>query len=132
MTTVKEFLARVKDIDGVEGCLMVRADGHLLGHLVKNPEELSSILTISARYARGLMDKAGFSYFRLLSFERAESGGFHIFPVDQYYLGVVQSPEFPLASMTEKVTKLLSLVKTSSSKNTNTNHNMNDGHGTGL
>lgn len=132
MTTVKEFLARVNDIKGVEGCLLVRADGHLLGHLVKNPEKLSSLSAISAKYARGLMDKAGFSYFRLLSFERASGGNFHIFPIDQYYLGVVQSPDFPLTTMVEKVTSLLSLVKTSSSKNSNNHINREDGHGTGL
>lgn len=132
MTTVKDFLVRVNNIKGVEGCLLVRADGHLLGHLVKNPEKLSSLLAISAKYARGLMDKAGFSYFRLLSFERAGGGSFHIFPIDQYYLGVVQSPDFPLSTMTEKVTHLLSFVKTSSSKNTNDHVNKEDGHGTGL
>lgn len=120
MATAKEFLARVNRIEGVDGCFLARDDGKLLGHLIDHPEMFSSLLTISVKYARDVKEKAGFSYCRLVSFERKKGPNFHIFSMDKYFLGIAQSTDIPMDKVTLKVNHLLSLVQTRSTSDRKT------------
>ncbi|MGW8192742.1 MAG: hypothetical protein ACWGOX_00615 [Desulforhopalus sp.] len=115
MATVKEFLTRVKGIDGVDGCLLVGNDGKPLGYLIDTPDKFSPLLTLSTRYAREVMAAAGFTHCRLVSFEREQERNFHIFPMGTYYLGILQTPDAPRDKVIKRVTYLLSLVKTGGS-----------------
>lgn len=118
MGTVNEFLARINSIEGVDGCLLIRGDdGHLLGQAIDNHQLLSSLLFISGKCTRDIMDKAGFTYCSLLSFEREGGYAFHMFGVDKYYLGIVQTPDGPRDEIIKKVNHLLTFVKKSGQKN---------------
>lgn len=132
MGTVKEFLALVKDVDGVDECLLVKEDGQLLGHMIDDPEKFAALLAIGGKYARDIMGRMGFTYCRFLSFERSGGQTFHIFPVDKYYLGIVQSPEFPLDKMIKRVSYLLSLIKTGGSNDMNKTTNREGQNGASL
>ena len=110
MATASEFIARVSAIEGVDGCLLVRDDGHLLAQSIEDAETYSSLLVISGGYARDVMLNAGFSYCRFVSFHRGGNRNFHVFPIDRYLLGVVQSPNCRLSEMMDSITLLVSRV----------------------
>ncbi len=112
MATAKEFLAQVKEIEGVAGCLLVRENGHVIAQMVEDYELLSSLLSISGKHSRSIMEKAGFTYLRGLSFERGNGQNFHLFPVSDLYLGIVQSQDCPTNVMLKRVDQLLCRVKT--------------------
>lgn len=116
MATIKEFLARINKIEGVTGCLLVKNDGHILAHLVDNPIDYSSLITICSKYALTIMETSGFSFFRSLSFAQDKGQGFHLFPLQQYYLGIIQQPDYPAEKVINHVNHLLSHVKAGSSK----------------
>lgn len=117
MASVKEFLARINEIEGVAGCLLVKSDGSLIGQLVEDSDMLSSLLSLSGKYAKDILVKAGFSYCRSLCFNRGTGANFYMFTLNTYYLGVVQTPDSSTEKMTSKVNHLLSLVKNVGSKN---------------
>lgn len=132
MATIKEFLTRVKAIDGVSGCLLVSNDGRLHGHLLDIPDKYSPLMTLSTKYAHEVMHAAGFTHCRFVSFERTKGHNFHIFPMGKYYLGIVQEFDFPRDKMIKKVSHLLSLVKTSSSSDNKNHAGTKDREGSGL
>ena len=112
MATARQFVARVNQVDGVAGCLLVRNDGVLLGQTIDDPEMYSALLVISDNLSRGVMEKTGFSYCRHLSFNRSSKRNFYAFPIDKYLLGVVQQTDAYLPDMLEAVYRLLSRVST--------------------
>lgn len=132
MATVKEFLTRINEIEGVAGCLLVKGDGSLIGQMVKDAEMLSSLLLLSGKYAQNIMLKAGFSYCRSLCFNRETGENFYMFALNTYYLGVVQTPGSSTEKMTAKVNHLLSLVKNVGAKGQKSAVKSQTGNGTSL
>lgn len=118
MASIKDFLTRIKSIDGVAGCLLTKRDGSLLGHIMNDHEKLPPLLVICSNYARDIMEKTGFAHCQSISFNRQSGHNFHMFLFQQYYLGVIQTPDCQLKEMLAKINHLLSLVK-SDSKNSN-------------
>jgi hypothetical protein len=116
MATIKDFLTRIKSIEGVAGCLLIKSDGSLLGHIMNDHEKLPPLLVICSNYARDLMAKTGFAHCQSISFNRQSGHNFHVFLFQQYYLGVVQTQDCPLKDMLAKINHLLSLVKSDGSK----------------
>ena len=119
MATVKDFLTRIKNIEGVAGCLLIKKDGSLLGHIIKEPEKFPPLLIICGNYARDIMEKTGFAHCQSITFNRQSGHNFHIFLFQQYYLGITQTRDCPLKDMLAKVNHLLSLVKGDESKSSN-------------
>jgi hypothetical protein len=113
MATAKEFIAQVEKVDGVAGCLLVREDGLLLGQTIDDPEIYSTLLVISGNRAHGIMESAGFSYCRHLSFNRANKRHFYVFPIDKFLLGVAQRSDCYVPDMLEAVYRLIGRVSTS-------------------
>lgn len=119
MATIKDFLTRIKNIEGVAGCLLMKRDGSLLGHIIKEPEKLSPLLIICSNYARDIMEKTGFAHCQSITFNRQSGHNFHIFLFQQYYLGITQTRNCPLKDMLAKVNHLLGLVKGDDPKSSN-------------
>lgn len=115
MATAKEFIAYVDKVDGVDGCLLVRADGVLLGQTIEDPEIYSTLLVISGGRAAEVMESAGFSYCRHLTFNRADERNFYVFPIDKYLLGIVQHTDCYVPDMLDAVYRLISRVSTNKS-----------------
>jgi hypothetical protein len=111
MATIKDFLTRIKNIEGVAGCLLTKRDGSLLGHIINDHDKLPPLLVICSNYAQDIMVKTGFAHCQSISFNRQSGQNFHIFLFQQYYLGVIQTPDCPLKEMLAKINNLLSLVK---------------------
>ncbi len=123
MATIKDFLTRIKNIEGVAGCLLIKSDGSLLGHTINNHENLPSLMVICSNYARDIMAKTGFAHCRSISFNRQNGHNFHMFLFQQYYLGVIQTQDCPLKDMLTKINHLLNLVKSDDRKVSNPSGN---------
>jgi hypothetical protein len=115
MATAGDFITHVDKVDGVDGCLLVRDDGVLLGQTIDDPEIYSTLLVISGGRATEVMDSAGFSYCRHLSFNRTNKQHFYVFPIDKFLLGVAQRPDCYVPDMLESVYRLIGRVSTSPS-----------------
>lgn len=113
MATAREFIAHVDKVDGVAGCLLVRKDGVLLGQTIDDPEIYSTLLVISGGRASEVMDSAGFSFCRHLSFSRVNKRHFYVFPIDKFLLGVAQRSDCYVPDMLESVYRLIGRVSTS-------------------
>ena len=113
MVTAKEFVARIDEVDGVEGCLLVRDDGSVVAKTIDDAQSYASLLVITGGYAREVMSKAGFSYCRFLTFHRSGKHNLHVFPFDRYFLGVVESPGGSPRDMLDTVSYLVSRVSSS-------------------
>lgn len=114
MATAKEFVTRVGQIDGVSSCVLIREDGEILGHNMEDPDLYTSLMILGGTSARGIMDKVGFSHCRHLSFNRGNKEHFHLFPIETFYLGVIQSPDCYLPDMLQATLRLIGRVTTSS------------------
>ena len=112
MATAKEFIAHVDKVDGVAGCLLVRDDGMLLGQSIDDPEVYSTLLVISGSRALDVMESAGFSYCRHLSFNRSNKQHFYVFPIDRFLLGVAQRTDCYVPDMLDSVYRLIGRVST--------------------
>lgn len=115
MATAKDFIAHVDKVDGVEGCLLLREDGALLGQTIDDPEIYSTLLLISSGGSGEVKKSAGFSYCRHLSFNRENKQHFHVFPIDKYLLGVTQRSDCYVPDMLESVYRLINRVSTGNS-----------------
>lgn len=115
MATAKEFVTRITEVDGVSGCVLVREDGEIFGRSLEDPDLYSSLMILGGTSARSIMDKVGFSYCRYLSFCRDGKENFYLFPIDKFYLGVLQTSECYVPDMLQSVLRLIGRVTTGSS-----------------
>ncbi|PIE58171.1 MAG: hypothetical protein CSA33_04475 [Desulfobulbus propionicus] len=111
MARVNDFLRRINTIEGIKGSMIVKKDGRLVAHRIKNPEKYSSLLVICNNYALSIMKILGSAYCKAFSFTHGNDQGFHVFPIQGYYLGVVRSPEVSAEKISLKINMLLSLVQ---------------------
>ncbi|MDA3904078.1 MAG: roadblock/LC7 domain-containing protein [Desulfuromusa sp.] len=113
MATAKDFVGRINQIDGVAGCLLVKDDGLVLGQTLDDPEEVySTLMQISSGLSENIMSSIGFSYCQYLSFNRVNLQNFYVFPIDKYWLGIVQQENCSVAFMLERVSQLIGRVST--------------------
>jgi len=116
MADAKVFVERVKQTEGVAGCLLLKDDGTLLGRVLDDAETYTSLMLTTAGLAENIMDKVGFSYCRYVSFNRTNNQAFYIFPIDQYLLGIVQKADCSVAGMLDRVYQLIGRVSTDGTK----------------
>jgi hypothetical protein len=114
MATAKEFVARVAEVDGVAGCVLVRDDGEILGGNLDDPDLYTTLMILGGTSACSIMDKVGFSHCAYLSFNRKGKQHFNLFPIGKYYLGVIQSPDCYVPDMLQAVMRLIGRVTTGS------------------
>ncbi|MCF6179575.1 MAG: hypothetical protein L3J63_09345 [Geopsychrobacter sp.] len=112
MATAKEFIARIDEIDGVAGCVLLREDGSILGGSLDDPDLYTPLMVLGGVTAHGIKDKVGFTYCRHLSFNRAGKDHFHLFPIDKFFLGVSQSADCFVPDMLQAVLRLIGRVTT--------------------
>ncbi len=110
MATAKDFVARVDQIDGVAGCLLIKDNGASLGHTLDDVESYTALLLDSHNLSAEVMEKMGFSYCRHLSFQRANNENFYVFPIRNYLLGVLLDADCSELVMVERVAQLINRV----------------------
>lgn len=85
MATAKDFVVRVDQVEGVDGCLLVKKDGRLLGQTLDDYKTYAALMATAAEQAYSLMDKIGFSYCRHLCFNCCDNRHFLFIPDRQLF-----------------------------------------------
>jgi hypothetical protein len=110
MATAKDFVARVDQVDGVTGCLLIKENGVSLGQTLDDVDTYTSLLLDSVKLSNEVMEKTGFSYCRHISFQRSSEESFYIFPIKNYLLGVLLNADCSEPVMLEQVARLINRV----------------------
>lgn len=110
MATAKDFVARISQIDGIAGCLLVKKDGVVLGKTVQAQEPYAALMIEAEQQAVEIMNSIGFIYCRHLCFNRENGCHFYLFPIDNYLLGVIQRIDCDVPEMLDSVYNLVSRV----------------------
>lgn len=103
MASAKEFGERIAAIEGIRSYVVVRKDGFLIAHNVANPEELATTVVINGLGAEAVKNSLGGSYFRYLEFARNNKENLLVFPIEKYFLGIVQEAEAYGPELAEQV-----------------------------
>lgn len=112
MATEQDFIQRIDRIDGVNGCLLLRDDGRLLGQTLTDSEKYVNLLVVAAQLSHDIKEHAGFSCCRYLCFHRADERHFYIFMIDRFLLGVLLDADCQIPNMVAAVLRLISRVST--------------------
>lgn len=86
--SLAEVISHVKRIDGVGGYILLDSKGKIIAHDedMKAPGKLSKMVYSCGRR----LSSVGKKYLKYASFSRAKNRDILIFPVGNYYLGVVK------------------------------------------
>lgn len=93
MSNADRFARRMIQIAGVSQFVLCRHDGNVITHNMQECDDLASVATICGMSAQAIQSIIGFSGFRHLSFSLQGRQNCHIFPIDKYFLGVIQTAE---------------------------------------
>jgi predicted regulator of Ras-like GTPase activity (Roadblock/LC7/MglB family) len=107
MASAKEFGESIAAIEGIRSYLLVRKDGFLISHNVPNPKELATTVVISGLGAEAVKSSLGGSYFRYLEFVRDNKENLLVFPIEKYFLGIVQEAEAFGPELAEQVIRYI-------------------------
>jgi len=107
MSNADRFAQRINQIDGISQFVLCRHDGHVITHNMDDCDDLSSVATICGINAQAIQTTIGFSGFRCLTLSRPGREHCHIFPIDKYFLGVIQSPDASSSALIGEVQNFL-------------------------
>ncbi len=86
MVTLEKF-NQIINIDGVDQYILVDNNNNIITHDIKNPGKLADIVITCGKNSYAI----GKTQFKYLIFSRTCKKNIFIFPVGNYYLGVVKS-----------------------------------------
>jgi len=113
MASAKEFVAHVAGIEGVSGCLLMRADGAVVGRTTDDTAVYRALHDVNLVLDPVSEGQIGHGSTRFLSFLRQEAGHFSVFPIqDRYLLGVVQDADSSLSEIQGSVCRLIDHIST--------------------
>ena len=115
MATAKDFITRVDQIDGVNGCLLIRANGSCIGQTLEDIDAYTVLIQDSVKLSDDIMEKNGFSFCRNISFRRGDNGSFYVFPIKNYFLGVLLDADCSKSTILERVYQLINRVSVAGS-----------------
>ncbi|MFP4350442.1 MAG: hypothetical protein ACOC3W_03580 [Thermodesulfobacteriota bacterium] len=110
MANLETFAQRVLKIEGVEQFIFIRNDGHILIHNVENPQSLSALTAFTGLSGEALRTVIGTTYFKHLSFSRRSKENFLIFPLNNYFLGILQHAEAYTPDVVQRVNRLIQAI----------------------
>jgi len=85
MTILKEFI-KISQIAGVDQYILVDQKGNIAAHDIKYPEKIAGMILSCGQNSFAI----GKTQFKYIVFSRKNQKNFFIFPVGNYYLGVVK------------------------------------------
>lgn len=103
MATIKDLIAICK-VAGVDQFIFVNGKGSIAAHNIKNPAPAAKVVLNCGKNS-STISKTDFKY---LVFSRKNKKSFLIFPVGNYYLGVIKDSSF---SDNELVENLIIFIK---------------------
>ena len=98
MATIDEFL-EIATVEGVKNYILVRNDGEIVA---RDVEEAEALAALALRCGLGA-DRIGTARYRYLAFRRKGGEDLFIFPVGNYYLGVIKERNIDGARLVDGV-----------------------------
>ncbi len=109
MATIKDFTKIIK-IKGVKKYILVKNNGKVAAHDIEDPKTIAMVVLRCGRNS----DSFCLPRFKFLLFKRDNNENFFIFPVGNYYLGVIQENDISNLIL---VGRVLQFIKDLSEKN---------------
>ena len=114
MATARQFVQELLRIPGIEGYCLVRPDGRVLVHNLEAAEETAALVLLCGQAGKTIRKGMGLQHFRHLALGRENSEHLLVFPVEQYLLGIIQSPEATTHDLVEALYHFLLRITRSS------------------
>lgn len=109
MTTVREFHNIMSQLKGIEHFILTRNDGRLVTHDLKNPAELSTMISYCGLNADVMRKFIGTTRFRYMVFTHDNQKRFLIVPLGNYFLGILMVSNMSTSKLAVGITRLFKL-----------------------
>lgn len=110
MATIQDFGKRILQISGIKQYIMVRNDGKVMIHNVESPESLAPVITFCGLNCDAIGSVAGLTYFKYMMLTRKNNEKLLIFPMETYFLGVIQTHDAYSPDIVEQVIRLIQMA----------------------
>ncbi|HAO23340.1 MAG: hypothetical protein BWK80_47080 [Desulfobacteraceae bacterium IS3] len=110
MATIQDFGKRILQIPGITQYLLVRNDGKVMAHNVDAPESLASVILFCGLNCDAIGSVAGLTYLKYLMLTRKNNEKLLIFPMDTYFLGIIQNADAYSPEIVDSVIRLVQMV----------------------
>lgn len=117
MANAKAFGNRIQQIQGVKSYIFVRNDGHVIAHSMERSAAGSSDMTaFGGLSCEALKPLIGATFFKHLCLTGHEKEKFLIFPVENYFLGILLEDDAYPPDVIQRVSQFLQAVVAKMSK----------------
>jgi hypothetical protein len=107
---IEDFGNRVAQIPGIKNYLLVRNDGKVIIHNIEKPESLASMVAFNGLNCEAIGSVLGLTYFKYIMITRKNSEKLIIFPMDTFFLGIIQNPDAYSNDVADNVIQLIQTV----------------------
>ncbi|NOX33811.1 MAG: roadblock/LC7 domain-containing protein [Deltaproteobacteria bacterium] len=98
-----EELKQISRVKGVDQYIIVDQNGKLLAHDIKNPQKASAMVSSCGKNSFAI----GKTRLEYVVFSRENKKNIFIFPIGNYYLGVVKQKSINNIAMADNIIKFL-------------------------
>lgn len=109
MASAKDF-NKLGTIEGVSHFILVRNDGHVVAHNTDKAGELSSTIVMGGRNCNKLQDYIDCGQSSHLCVERTNGSNYMVFTLGNYFLGILQDPDYDSQTTAEAVINYLKTI----------------------
>lgn len=109
MTTVREFHNIMGQLRGIEHFILTRNDGRVVTHDLKNPTELSTMISYCGLNADVMRKFIGTTRFRYMVFTQNNHKRFFIIPLGDYFLGALMVSDASTSALAVGISRLFKL-----------------------
>jgi predicted regulator of Ras-like GTPase activity (Roadblock/LC7/MglB family) len=111
MTTVREFHNIMAQLKGIKHFILTRNDGRVVTHDLKNPAELSTMISYCGLNADAMRKFIGTTRFRYMVFIHGNRQRFFIVPLGNYFLGVLMVSNASTSALAVGISQLFKIHK---------------------
>ena len=102
MTTLEAF-NKVANLEGVDQYILVDHKQNIITHDIKNPDKIANMITACGKNSSAIAK----TQLKYLIFSRNCKQNFFIFPVGNYYLGVIKSKNIESITLANNIDNFL-------------------------
>lgn len=110
MASLQDFGKRILQISGVRHYILVRNDGKVMVHNLENTDVLAPMIVFGGLSCDAIGSVAGLTYLKYMMLTRKNNEKLLIFPMDAYFLGIIQNPDAYTQDIVDRITKLIQMV----------------------
>jgi len=107
---IKTFANMLSQIEGVKNYIFVRNDGKVIVNNTTNSDIFSSIVTFAGLSCDAVKSILGTTYFKYLILTRKNGEKLFVFPIVNYYLGILQDSKAYTPDVIQKIERFVNTV----------------------